>query len=403
MRCLLKSVNETHPDIEISSANTFVGRSRETQIADTLVSKLHIKMRADFDKKCVILELLGVNPSTLNGQTIRKNGEHCAKNGDIIEMIPSKYPYKVYFENDATLEQKSSKMNEMKRKRSTDDQMSTSSKRMKWQIDAVLDATKAPGPWESYNGGQLLVYTSADCKSSAKIASYDMDGTLINTRSGKVFPTNVDDWKLASGAVSTTIKAKHNDGFKIVIFTNQSGISSQKTKVPDMKKKIQDIIKVLAVPVQAFVATGDSWFRKPLPGMWQVLCEHKNDGIPIDMDQSFYVGDAAGRPDNKIMKKKRDHSSADRLMAMNIGLKFYTNDEHFAKAAPQNWIRPEFDPKEYLNRPVQLFSNPKQQIVSNDLEVILMVGAPGTGRYQTETINGIHNLNELLFLVRFFY
>lgn len=396
-RCLLKSVNETHPHIEITEENTFVGRSRESQIADTLVSKKHLKLRADFDKKCVIIELLGLNPSTVNGEVIEKNREHEVFDGDVIEIIPSKYSYKVHFEVDELTQQKLTCEETIgqKRKRSSDEPSTDlpSKKRMKWTISVVLDAKNhAPGlPWESYNNGQLFVYTPSDCKPSNKIGSYDMDGTLITTQSGKVFPTNVDDWKLAFGTVVTTLKSKHSDGYKIVIFTNQAGVTSGKTKVVDIKKKIENVIRALGIPVQAFVATGDNCFRKPLTGMWQTLCDHKNDGISIDTNKSYFVGDAAGRPENKALKKKKDHSSVDRLMALNIGLEFFTPEEHFLKASRQNWVKPEFIPKEFLSRSIELIQNPKQSITSNKLEIILMVGGPGTGNSLLLRFDFIHS------------
>lgn len=387
-RCLLKSVNNTHPHIEIFEAERFIGRTRETQIADTLVSKKHLKMRADFDKKFVIIEVLGLNPSTLNGVPIEKNGEHKAFDGDIIEIIPSKHQYKIHFEVEKSTQQKPSEGIGQKRKRSVDDISKSlpSSKRMKWKIDVFLDTKShvAGAPWETYNNGQLFVYTSPDCQSSEKIGAYDMDGTLISTKSGKVFPTDVDDWKLAFGTVITTVKAKYNDGFKIVILTNQAGVTSGKTKVADIKKKIENIIKALGVPVQAFVATGDNCFRKPLIGMWQTLCDLKNDDISVDYNPSYYVGDAAGRPENKAMKKKKDHSTVDRLMALNIGLEFFTPEEHFLKASRQTWVKPEFEPSEFLNRSIELLCDPKQQIVSKDFEIILMVGGPGTGKTQVK-------------------
>lgn len=385
-RCLLKSVNGTHPHIEISADNdTFVGRTRESQVADTLVSKKHLKVRADFDKKCVIFEILGLNPSTLNGVSLEKDKEHKAYNGDIIEIIPSKYPYKVHFELEEVKPKPSEKL-DRKRKRSTEDQATADLplvKRMKWKIDVFLD-TKQHGPgtsWESYNNGQLLVYTPPNCKPSEKIAAYDMDGTLIKTQSGKVFPTSVDDWKLAFGTVTTMLKSKYADGFKIVILTNQAGVTSGKTKVSDIKKKIENIIKSLGIPVQAFIATGDNCFRKPLTGMWQALCDHKNGNVPVDINRSYYVGDAAGRPENKAMKKKKDHSLVDRLMALNLHLEFFTPEEHFLKAPRQNWTKPEFDPKDFLNRTVQLINNPRTTIASVDMELIVMVGAPGTGKF----------------------
>lgn len=390
-RCLLKSLHETHPHIEISADNdTFVGRTRESQVADTLVSKKHIKVRADFDKKCVIFEILGLNPSTLNGVSLAKDKEHRAFHGDIIEIIPSKYPYKVHFEIEEVKPKPLEKL-ERKRKRSTEDQAIGNLpllKRMKWKIDIFLDLKQhTPGtPWESYNNGQLLAYTSPNCKPSEKIAAYDMDGTLIKTQSGKVFPTSIDDWKLAFGTVTTMLKSKYADGYKIVILTNQAGVTSGKTKVPDIKKKIENIIKALGVPVQAFIATGDNCFRKPLTGMWQALCDHKNGDVTIDINQSYFVGDAAGRPENKSMKKKKDHSLVDRLMAMNLNLEFFTPEEHFLKAKRQNWTKPEFDPKDFLNRTVQLINNPRTKIVSVDLELILMVGGPGTGKFNGKKI-----------------
>lgn len=385
-RCILKSVDGTHPDIEISAENdTFVGRTRETQIADTLVSKKHLKVRANFEKKCIIFEILGLNSSALNGDVLDKDMEHMAFGHDIIEIIPTKYQYKVHFEMDELEPASLIEKKDRKRKRSdddTDDRLPFG-KRIKWKIDIFSDP-KQPKPdtlWESFNNGQLLVYTPSNCEPSHKIAAYDMDGTLITTKSGKVFPTGVDDWKLAFGTTINTLKSKHSDGFKIVILTNQAGVSSGKTKIPDIKKKIENIIKALGVPVQAYIATGDSSFRKPLPGMWQALCDQKNGDVSVDMNLSYFVGDAAGRPENKSIKKKKDHSSADRLMAMNLGLEFFTPEEHFLKSTKQKWNKPEFDPKDFLSRTTQLINNPKTKIASTDLELILMVGAPGTGTY----------------------
>lgn len=51
-----------------------------------------------------------------------------------------------------------------------------------------------------------------------------LDGTLISTKSGNVFPKDVSDWKLWSAKVSPKLQQLHADGYKIVIFTNQRGI-----------------------------------------------------------------------------------------------------------------------------------------------------------------------------------
>lgn len=62
--------------------------------------------------------------------------------------------------------------------------------------------------------------------------------------------------------------------FKITLFTNQGGIANGKTKSSDFKWKIEQIVRSLNVPVQVFIAAGNSIYRKPLPGMWNYLIQH---------------------------------------------------------------------------------------------------------------------------------
>lgn len=54
----------------------------------------------------------------------------------------------------------------------------------------------------------------------AKIAGFDMDYTLIKTKSGKKFPVNKDDWVLENAKVSRKLSNLAQNGFKIIVFTN---------------------------------------------------------------------------------------------------------------------------------------------------------------------------------------
>jgi bifunctional polynucleotide phosphatase/kinase len=54
----------------------------------------------------------------------------------------------------------------------------------------------------------------------------------------------------------------------------------------------------------------------------------------VDAAQSFYVGDAAGRPKGWALKKKKDFSDSDRAFAHNIGLRFYSPEEFWHGHAP---------------------------------------------------------------------
>ena len=57
-----------------------------------------------------------------------------------------------------------------------------------------------------------------------QIAGFDMDGTLIVTKSGRVFATDYNDWKIIFNGVSKKLKELINDNYKIIVFSNQAGI-----------------------------------------------------------------------------------------------------------------------------------------------------------------------------------
>ena len=59
-------------------------------------------------------------------------------------------------------------------------------------------------------------------KYSDKMAAFDYDWTIVNPKGGKTFPLIVDDWEWYSSNVKNIIRDYYNNGFMIVIFTNQS-------------------------------------------------------------------------------------------------------------------------------------------------------------------------------------
>ncbi|XP_060799222.1 bifunctional polynucleotide phosphatase/kinase [Neoarius graeffei] len=240
--------------------------------------------------------------------------------------------------------------------------------------------------WEQI--GSLLLYTAAGVTGSAKIAGFDIDGCIITTKSGKVFPTSPDDWKILFPEIKPKLTTLLKDGFKVVFFTNQMGIARGKLRPEVFKSKVEDILETLKLPVQVFVAAGPGIYRKPVTGMWEHLCEKANDGITVDKSQSVYVGDAAGRPVNWAPGKKKDFSCSDRLFALNIGLQFHTPEEFFLgwKAAPFNM--PSFDPRG-LDPKARLYDPPNASLTSTSQEIIVAVGFPGSGKstfFQTHII-----------------
>ena len=81
--------------------------------------------------------------------------------------------------------------------------------------------------WEKLYNGLVYVMTSGGCSSSPKIAAFDMDWTLIGTQSGNVFPKDSKDWRfLYDTKTVDKIKSLHQDGFKVVVISNQSRLTS---------------------------------------------------------------------------------------------------------------------------------------------------------------------------------
>ncbi|KAJ1345472.1 hypothetical protein KIN20_000015 [Parelaphostrongylus tenuis] len=236
------------------------------------------------------------------------------------------------------------------------------------------------GNWEAKHSDSILVFTHNDCTPRSKVAAFDMDGTLITTKSGKVFPVDNSDWRLLYNQVPTRLKKLHNEeDFKIVIFTNQKGIQLGKVDKAGFKRKIEAVITKLGVPAQAFVAISEGHYRKPCTGMWKEL-EEANGDTPIDVSKSIYIGDAAGRHKTKIRPKK-DHSCADRFFAANVGLTFQTPEEFFLeKKTPEPWGPPSFDPSSFIDSTKHLLEPEDAPLPSSAQELIVIVGFPGSGK-----------------------
>jgi bifunctional polynucleotide phosphatase/kinase len=223
----------------------------------------------------------------------------------------------------------------------------------------------------------FLVLDSDQLTPSSKIAAFDLDGTLITPKSGKAFPVDRYDWTWWDSSVPLLLVKLYEDGFKIVIFTNQAGLEKGKTKKGDITGKILDIIKKLKIPVQVFISGSEGLYYKPSTTMWDHMVADFNGNMKIDFKDSFFCGDAAGRAKNWKSGVKKDHSCSDRKFAANCGLTFYTPEEYFLeeKAAPFEWGS--------IN-PLTLCTNispPKaKEYHTSDLEMVIMIGPPASGK-----------------------
>lgn len=92
-----------------------------------------------------------------------------------------------------------------------------------------------------------------------------MDGTIILTKSGKVHPTDENDWRIGFDTCFKKLKQLHADHFKIVVFTNQRGLMKAES-TDKFRKKIEFIQQKLNVPLQVcFIISFVEKSRKRFP------------------------------------------------------------------------------------------------------------------------------------------
>lgn len=181
----------------------------------------------------------------------------------------------------------------------------------------------------------VLRYQPADPNPTAKVAAFDLDWTLIRPMR-YLISTDTTNLVLMP-RVRETLSYLREQGYTIVVFTNQR-CKSEKECLTKMQRVVA-ALHLMEVPVYALMALAEDEYRKPQPGMWDLL------PFTADKTQSFYVGDAAGRPG--------DFAASDRLFAEYVGIAFSTPEDFFPK--------------------VTLPIHPNQHLV-------LLMGMPGVGK-----------------------
>lgn len=225
--------------------------------------------------------------------------------------------------------------------------------------------------------GSLLIFNFKESKPANKILSFDLDDTLITTKSGKLFAQTKDDWKFLFNFDNMKKKLVEylDKGYRLVIFSNQKGIGEGNTDIKLFKSKLNSFFEKLDLPIILFCSTQPDYFRKPSIGGFKLFLikynqEYNQDNF--DNKDSIYVGDAAGRP--KTTKKKKDFADTDYKFALNCGMEFKTPEDFF-QDIKEKLPDFEFDIKTYKN-----INQNDPFTKSNNQEIILFVGSPGSGK-----------------------
>ena len=207
------------------------------------------------------------------------------------------------------------------------------------------------------------------------IYMFDLDNTLIKTKSGKKFPINNSDWKF----LYPEIPNKLSQYFQSIIgiISNQKGLKN-KNQINDWMIKIKNIINGLNVHF-VFASILDDRFRKPLPNSWNYIQEQILYNIDINSlktkNKIYYIGDAFGRPN--------DFSDTDIKYAINCEFKFKTPELFFKNSRNDLSGSITYPILNYYTKKAQsnLFDSINLLIESNNSVLIMLIGFPASGNF----------------------
>jgi bifunctional polynucleotide phosphatase/kinase len=239
-------------------------------------------------------------------------------------------------------------------------------------------------------------------KPRTKIAAFDLDSTLITTSSGKKHASNGTDWKWWHPQVPGMLRDLYkNKSYQVVILSNQAGLTlhfdaaykgpkaNARKRVTEFKQKCSAVLNNLDIPTTIYAATERDIYRKPRAGMWKEVCEDYDiSEEDVDLEHSFFVGDAGGRlaglgrSREGVAAVAKDFSCSDRNFAGNVGITYKTPEEYFLGEKPREFSR-DFDVANFPFDETASLSEKHDDVTfekMNDIDIVIFCGPPGAGK-----------------------
>ena len=136
-----------------------------------------------------------------------------------------------------------------------------------------------------------------------QILGFDLDSTIIKTKSGAKFPNDAEDWVFQYPSVKEKL-ISIKDKFNIIIFSNQKGLNN-KPKINEFNQK-NELRKILDKFIPLFNNSSITWIGQNLKYDLLIL---KNIGIELsgnifDTMLAHYVIEPEGKRSMDILSAK---------------------------------------------------------------------------------------------------
>lgn len=226
------------------------------------------------------------------------------------------------------------------------------------------------------NEKNYLIAETGKFKYSEKMAIFDFDGTLAVTKSKSKFALDYTDWIFFNDKVIEKLKLLIKNNYCLIIITNQAGLKND-ILIKDWMKKLDSFEKSLKLEFKLFTSLDKDKFRKPQKGFFNLITEESK--LEINLDESFYCGDALGR--------ENDHSDTDLKFALNCKLKCKSPEQVF------NDDKKDYEYKlTYPDLKTKYCELPK--IKFDKKIMIILVGFPASGKsYVVKELSKLHDDN----------
>ena len=237
--------------------------------------------------------------------------------------------------------------------------------------------------WGIYQ--DAVLYRRAPAR--AKVAGLDLDGTLLQWRTGTGWPSCREHYELWN---STTVipKLRHlydHEGYGLTVFSNQGAIRSafDGKKATLVKSLVDWLAVIIDRPLSAVMSTSKkTGYHKPSPLMWKKVLQNVLGG-GHNVADSFFVGDSVDTPDDP-------QGGVDVGFAKNVGtqlgtapLKFYTPTEFFGPSSMQLRSASTTTTSNYYEPPSRDVLQTRAALLGGYCQVpimLLMCGAQGSGK-----------------------